>query len=160
MITDGPSLELTEDQVEITYKTYISDDPDDMQAIIDQKLAPVGAVLQGHQGQDQVAHAMVLDTYDPDRDVLVFKNTYDEPASGQPKKIEIERTDRNAPEELYFVHIEVPDTNNLPSQADRQANKTAEVARMIRMWRGMNGEADTSDSSSDVDSDSSEHLSL
>ena len=134
MITDGPSLELTEDQVEITYKTYKSDDPDDMQAIIDQKLAPVGAVLQGHQGQDQVAHAMVLDTYDPDRDVLVFKNTYDDPANGQPKKIEIERTDRNAPEELYFVHIEVRDMENLPPLGQGNSDYWAELEKKDQQY--------------------------
>ena len=35
-----PSLELTEDQIAISYKTYKSDDGNDMQAIIDQKLTP------------------------------------------------------------------------------------------------------------------------
>ena len=35
-----PSLELTEDQVAISYKTYKSDDANDIQAIIDQKLTP------------------------------------------------------------------------------------------------------------------------
>ena len=35
-----PSLELTEDQVAIGYKTYKSDDANDIQAIIDQKLTP------------------------------------------------------------------------------------------------------------------------
>ena len=37
---DVPSLELAEDQIVITYKTYKSDNADDMQAIVDQKLAP------------------------------------------------------------------------------------------------------------------------
>ena len=33
-------LALTEDQVVISYKTYKSNEPTDMQAIVDQKLAP------------------------------------------------------------------------------------------------------------------------
>ena len=35
-----PSLELVEDQVAISYKTYKSDDENDMQGITDQKLTP------------------------------------------------------------------------------------------------------------------------
>ena len=35
-----PLLELTEDQVAISYKTYKTDNADDMQAIIDGKLTP------------------------------------------------------------------------------------------------------------------------
>ena len=35
-----PSLELTEDQIAISYKTYKSDRADDRQVIIDEKLAP------------------------------------------------------------------------------------------------------------------------
>ena len=35
-----PSLELTEDQVAISYKSYRSADPRDMKVISDQKLAP------------------------------------------------------------------------------------------------------------------------
>ena len=54
---------------------------------------------------------MVLDTYDQNRDVLIFKNTYDQ--NGQSKKFEIARTHPNAPEELYFVHIEIKDMNKL-----------------------------------------------
>ena len=56
---------------------------------------------------------MVLDTYDKQRDVLIFKNTYDDPEIGQPKKYEIARTHPNAPKEFYFVHIEVRDMDNL-----------------------------------------------
>ena len=37
---DSGYLALTENQVEIFYRRYQSDNPDDMQAIIDQKLAP------------------------------------------------------------------------------------------------------------------------
>ena len=66
---------------------------------------------------------MVLDTYDRERDVLIFKNTYDDPNVGLTKKFEIERTDSNAPRELYFVHIEIRDMLNLPSQNEREANK-------------------------------------
>ena len=35
-----PSLELTEDQVSISYKTYKSDKLDDMRAIVNGKLTP------------------------------------------------------------------------------------------------------------------------
>ena len=57
---------------------------------------------------------MVLYTYDENRDVLIFKNTYDDSEIGQPKKYEIARTHPNAPEEFYFVHIEVRNMDNLP----------------------------------------------
>ena len=40
-----PSLELTEDQIIISYKTYKTDNPADMQEIIDQKICP-GTELQ------------------------------------------------------------------------------------------------------------------
>ena len=36
----GPSLELTEDEIAISYRKYKSHDVNDMQAIIDQKLTP------------------------------------------------------------------------------------------------------------------------
>ena len=36
---NGPSLELTEDQIAISYKTYKSHNPADMQEIVDKKLA-------------------------------------------------------------------------------------------------------------------------
>ena len=58
---------------------------------------------------------MVLDEYDAGTDVLTFKNTYDDPEGGQPKKFQIERTAKNAPEELYFVHIEIKDIEELPN---------------------------------------------
>ena len=38
--TKRRSLDLTEDQVNIKYTTYKTNNPDDMQTIIDQKLAP------------------------------------------------------------------------------------------------------------------------
>ena len=69
---------------------------------------------------------MVLDTYDTERDVLIFKNTYDDANSGLTKKFEIKRTDPNAPAELYFVHIEVKDMAKLPCQAQREADKKRE----------------------------------
>ena len=69
---------------------------------------------------------MVLDIYDNQRDVLIFKNTYDDPENGLTKKFEIQRTDPNAPTELYFVHIEVENMANLPSQKERRANKMQE----------------------------------
>ena len=50
---------------------------------------------------------MVLDKFDKVNDKLIFKNTQDDPQNGQPKRFEIQRTDSNAPEELYFVHIQV-----------------------------------------------------
>ena len=59
------------------------------------------------------ATAQLLDTYDKNRDVLIFKNTYDNPESGQPKKYEIARNRPNAPQELYFVHIQIRDMDNL-----------------------------------------------
>ena len=37
---DRPSLELTEDRIAISYKTYKSYDADDMQKITDEKLTP------------------------------------------------------------------------------------------------------------------------
>ena len=82
----------------------------------------VASVSFGHPGSE-VDHAMVLDTYDSRRDVLIFKNTYDDPENGQPKKYEIARTDPNAPEELYFVHIEIRDMDKLPSQEERKRVK-------------------------------------
>ena len=81
----------------------------------------VASVLHGHQGQAEVAHAMVLDTYDKVTDMLIFKNTYDDPENGQPKQFEIARTDPNAPEELYFVHIEVKDINNPATKKEKQS---------------------------------------
>ena len=70
---------------------------------------------------------MVLDTYDKDQDMFIFKNTYNDPTAGQPKKFKIKRTHPNAPEELYFVHIEIRDMENLPSQLQRQFYKAAEI---------------------------------
>ena len=62
---------------------------------------------------------MILDIYDEERDVLVFKNTIDDPINGLPKKFEIERTDPDAPRELYFLHIEVDDMASLPIHKER-----------------------------------------
>ena len=124
----------------------------DMQAIVDQKLAPgknlhsnkeskhilVASVAFGNPG-NEVDHAMVLDTYDSNRDVLIFKNTYDNPESGQPKKFEIERTHANAPKKFYFVHIHTRDMalihglgqmENLPSQKQRET-KTTTLNRIV-----------------------------
>ena len=77
---------------------------------------------------------MVLDTYDINRDVLIFKNTYDDPNNGLTKKYEIERTDPNAPKELYFVHIEIKDMQNLPSQSEREANKNEEINKRQKKY--------------------------
>ena len=86
----------------------------------------VAGVLHGHDGQDEVSHAMVLDILDKDNDKLIFKNTYDQ--EGQPKKVEVGRTHPNAPEELYFVHLEVKDIDNLPGQKKREKLKEAEYS--------------------------------
>ena len=63
--------------------------------------------------RNSVSHAMVLDVYDKDRDMLVFKNTFDSEKTGKPEKFEIERTDPNAPNEFYFVHIDIRDMREL-----------------------------------------------
>ena len=84
----------------------------------------VASVLQDPQFQPDVSHAMVLDTFDKENDKLIFKNTYDQ--EGQPKKIEVQRTHPNAPEDLYFVHIEIKEKDNLPNQEQRRALKKAE----------------------------------
>ena len=57
---------------------------------------------------------MVLDTFDADNDIWIFKNTYDE--NDKPKKVSVSRTDPNEPDEFYFVHIQVKDIKNLPGQ--------------------------------------------
>ena len=64
---------------------------------------------------------MVLDTFDADNDLFIFKNTYDDPENGQPKQFKIRRTDQNAPKEFYFVHIQVKDINNQPDQEETKA---------------------------------------
>ena len=78
---------------------------------------------------------MVLDTYDQGKDLLIFKNTYDNPNGGQPKRVTIKRTDSNAPKELFFVHIEAQDMDNLPSQEQRMANKQAEKERKRQLYK-------------------------
>ena len=83
----------------------------------------VASVRQGHLGKPEVSHAMVLDKYDQGNDKLIFKNTYDDPENGRPKQFEISRTDTNAPEKLYFVHIEIKEMDSLPSQEERSARK-------------------------------------
>ena len=77
----------------------------------------VASVTFGHEGNAEVSHAMVLDTFDPKSDMLIFKNTYDQ--EGQPKQVKISRTDPNGPEELYFVHMEIKDMDYLPDQEER-----------------------------------------
>ena len=78
---------------------------------------------------------MVLDTYDRDQDLLIFKNTYDDPISGQPKSFTIKRTDPRAPEELFFVHIEIRDMDNLPSQQQRNKDKKAEIQKKEQEYK-------------------------
>ena len=87
----------------------------------------MASVCHGHQGQEAVSHAMVLDTYDEENDMLIFKNTYDDPENGQSKQFKIGLTDPNAPEELYFVHIEVKNMKKLPGQKRREIIKKAEI---------------------------------
>ena len=84
----------------------------------------VGSVQNGHQGQGEASHAMVLDRFDKDNDMLVFKNTYDDPENGQPIPFTIARTDPNAPEELYFVHIEIKDMDSLPNSEPIESEET------------------------------------
>ena len=154
------TLELVENQVTVFYKTYKTNNRDDMRAIVDQKLAPgklpdkfwhtqIALLRQNHSfitrvmtlvaavGTDQVevSHAMVLDSFDSDRDLLIFKNTYDSAETGQPKKFEIQRCHPNAPQELYFVHIEIRDMDNLPSQEQRGMNKKAEFQKRKQTYR-------------------------
>ena len=64
---------------------------------------------------------MVLDTYEQDEELFIFKNTYGD----DNKKITINLAD--APEEFFFVHIDIKDMDNLPSQEQRKANKKAEI---------------------------------
>ena len=78
---------------------------------------------------------MVLDAYNPDQDLLIFKNTYDDESGGQPKKFKIKRSHPNAPEEFYFVHIEVRDIDNLPSQEQRGVDKKAEMKEKRKRFR-------------------------
>ena len=79
----------------------------------------VASVSHGAEGQKAISHAMVLDTYDRDQDLFIFKNTYDDPQNGQAKQLKIARTDPKAPEELYFVHIEIKDMKSLFVREER-----------------------------------------
>ena len=90
----------------------------------------VSSVLHGDQCQGEVSHAMVLDIFDPENNTLIFKNTYDQ--EGQTKQFKIERSDQKAPEELYFVHIEIKDMDNLPSQ-EREAKWKAMIEKRKAM---------------------------
>ena len=91
-------------------------------------------MLTGHQDQAKVSHAMVLSTFDEDNDTLIFKNTYNDPSSGRSKRFKIRRTAPNAPEELYFVHIDIKDIENLPGQDTRQASlKKAQTIKQKTM---------------------------
>ena len=47
LASHGPSLELIEDWISITYKTYRSDNLDDMQTLMDQNLAPGKHLVTG-----------------------------------------------------------------------------------------------------------------
>ena len=83
---------------------------------------------------------MVLDTFNQDRDLLIFKNTYDDEASGQPKQFTIERTHPNALNVLFFVHIKIKDLNNLPSQEQRAAEREAEIKDLEGQLRYLRNE--------------------
>ena len=95
----------------------------------------VASVAHGHQGQDAISHAMVLDTYEPDEDMFIFKNTYDDPSNGLTKQFKIKRMDPNTPKGLFFVHIEVRDMDNLPSQEQRKADKAAEIEKKKQLYK-------------------------
>ena len=69
---------------------------------------------------------MVLDTYDPQHDSLIFKNTFDSEETGQSKQVEVKRTDPNAPKDLFFVHIDARDMSALPSREARSKLKKHE----------------------------------
>ena len=56
---------------------------------------------------------MVLDTFDQERDLLIFKNTFDDVENDRPKHFVIGRDSPGAPKEFFFVHIEVQDIENL-----------------------------------------------
>ena len=73
---------------------------------------------------------MVLDTYDQSRDLLIFKNT-----TGPEKRFEIKRTDPNASDELFFVHITIRDMASLPLQEERAKNKEAEIQLKKKMYK-------------------------
>ena len=109
-------------------------------------LLSVASILHG---QDGVPHAMVLDIFDKENDKLIFKNTHDQ--DGQSKQVEVGRTHPNAPEELYFVHIEVKDIDNLPGQEERSKAKAKENGTYI-------GFSDYSDSDSDSLSSGQEEI--
>ena len=74
---------------------------------------------------------MVLDTYRPDEELFIFKNTYNDEINGQPKQFKIGRNDENAPEELFFVHIDVRDMDNLPSLCASIDDKTRKTQDMV-----------------------------
>ena len=78
---------------------------------------------------------MVLDTYESNKDMFIFKNTYDDPSNGLTKQFKIKRTDPNAPKELFFVHIEVKDMAKLPSQEQREADKKAEIEKKEQFYK-------------------------
>ena len=68
---------------------------------------------------------MVLDKFDTNNDIFIFKNNGNQ--EGQSKRFEISRSDPNAPKELYFVQIEIKDMDNLPSQEERKATMEAKI---------------------------------
>ena len=78
-------------------------------------------MAQGHQGQSTISHAMVLDLYDEDQDLLIFKNTFE--SDGQTNRFTIERIHPNAPKELFFVHVEIRDIGTLSLQGKKEAEK-------------------------------------
>ena len=80
-------------------------------------MSSVASVLHGHQGQAPRPHAMVLDKFYDEHDMLIFKNTYSDQENGLTKQFKIKRTDPNSPEELYFVHIEIKDMDTLPDKS-------------------------------------------
>ena len=100
---------------------------------------------------------MVLDTYEPDEDMFIFKNTYNDESNGQPKQFKIKRTDPDAPKELFFVHIEVKDMDSLPSQEQRRRDKEAERKKKQLLLSGTHPLIDQNRTSLEEDSEPSEN---
>ena len=132
-----------------------------MKEISDQKLAPgkhnrlnlnkiTFSVASVNFGGQQIEHAMVLDTYDVEREVLIFKNTFDD--NGSTKQFIIKSTDPKAPKEFYFVHIEVDD---IPSLEERRAYKKQELKARMKSYGYETSESDSSEESFEETSDES-----
>ena len=74
---------------------------------------------------------MVLDKYDKENEILIFKNTYNEPENDQVSQFKIFRTDQNAPEEFFFVHFEIEDMDSLQNVEPRIDDDLRRQLRLI-----------------------------